>query len=130
MNTYGEIKKQVEEKNSILFKECEVFFAFSDKQFNENKTPLKEDDKYVTFIGGGYLPKSNVEKLKEGMANTNSWEREQIKANNLQETEIAYELNNHECYYTGEIDEVVDLFEGIYTVEEIKEVYYKHLNNN
>ena len=58
-----DLKKQQEAVNTTLFNECGLFFAFSDSQFNENKTPLKEGEKYVPVMGGGYVPKNSLNKL-------------------------------------------------------------------
>jgi len=40
---YQNIKKEKEAKTSLLIKKCKMFFAFSNKQFEENKTDLKEE---------------------------------------------------------------------------------------
>ena len=113
-----------------LFEKCGVFFAFSDKQFDENKTPLKEGEKYVSIGGGGYMPKGSIKAFEEGMKAINSYGKQKVKKGNLQETEILYELQNHECFYTGDISDVVDLFEGTYTVKQIRDVYNKHREEN
>ena len=61
--------KQIKEKMmSSLLESCGVFFAFSNKQFDENKTPLKEGEKYVSIDNGGYMPKSNLIAFKIGLA--------------------------------------------------------------
>jgi hypothetical protein len=127
---YQNIKKEKEKMTTELFKECGVFFAFSDKQFEENKTPLKEGEKYVSIGGGGYLPKGKVDAFMKGMKAINSYGKQKVKKGNLQETEILYELQNHECFYTGDISDVVDLFEGTYTVKQIRDVYNKHREAN
>jgi hypothetical protein len=127
---YQNIKKEKEKMTTELFKECGVFFAFSDKQFEENKTPLKEGEKYVSIGGGGYLPKGKVDAFMKGMKAINSYGKQKVKKGNLQESEILYELQNHECFYTGDISDVVDLFEGTYTVKQIRDVYNKHREAN
>lgn len=63
-----EVKKVKEEMISELFKKCGVFFAYSTEQFNENKTPLKEGEKYTRLAGGGFMPASNKEIFFSGMA--------------------------------------------------------------
>lgn len=42
---------------------------------------------------------------------------------------ILYELNNHECFYTGDYSEIFEEMEeyGI-TNEEVKKVYFENLN--
>ncbi|HEY5510605.1 MAG TPA: hypothetical protein VIK10_06215 [Prolixibacteraceae bacterium] len=123
MKNYQEIRKQAEEKRSELFKECRLFFAFSNSQFQENKTPLAEGEKYVSIGAGGYLPKSEVNNFSDGLSRIKKWESSEIKRAKLEETEILYELENHECFYTGEIEPVVELFAGKYTEAQIRKVY-------
>jgi hypothetical protein len=126
----SDIKKEKQKMVSELFEKCGVFFAFSDKQFEENKTPLKEGEKYVSIGGGGYLPKGKVKKLEEGMEAIERFGKQTVKKKNLVKAEILDELQNHECFYTGDISDVVDLFEGTYTKQQIRDVYNKHREAN
>ena len=64
--TTQEIKKIESEMFKNLSKKCGLFWAFSNQQFEDNKTPLQDGDKYVSVGGGGYLPKSNVQLLIDG----------------------------------------------------------------
>ena len=104
------IKQELEKANSKLFKECGLFFAFSKEQFEANKTPLKEGEKYVHVIGGGYVPKNNFEMLKAGMEANFKAYNEAVKSNNLLRKQIAYEFGNHECFYTGDWSVVASMF--------------------
>ena len=124
--SYSDIKKEKEKMTTELLKKCGVFFAFSDKQFEENKTPLKEGEKYVSIGGGGYLPKSKVDAFRQGMEAINNYGKEKVKVNDLAENEILFELQNHECFYTGDYSDVVDMFKGTYTEKQIRDVYNKH----
>ena len=105
-----EIKQQQEQANSLLFKECGLFFAFSNSQFEENKTPLEEGEKYVPIFGGGYVPKNSLNKLLKGLEANKQAYSAAVKANNLRLKEIAYEFANHECFYTGDWSVVADMF--------------------
>jgi hypothetical protein len=125
MKTVSELHTERENKNSELFKKVGLFFAFSNQQFDENKTPLKEGEKYVHIGAGGYLPKGNVDEFLNGMEEINKWYKGEIKNNKAEEKEITYELHNHECFYTGDITDVVEMFEGTYTEEQIQKVYNK-----
>ena len=127
---YQDIKKEKQKMTTELFEKCGVFFAFSDKQFEENKTPLKEGEKYVSIGGGGYMPKGSIKAFEEGMKAINNYGKQKVKKGNLEETEILYELQNHECFYTGDISDVVDLFEGTYTEKQIRDVYNKYREEN
>ena len=119
---YQEIKAEHEKKMSALLTECLVFWAFSNQQFDENKTPLKEGEKYVSIGGGGYMPKSKVEAFKKGMDELDKWERNEIKRYKQQDEQIKSELYNHECFYVGDPSAVYDLLPE-YSKERILKVY-------
>ena len=102
-NKLHSIKDQKEQKVSDLLKTCSVFFAFSTEQFEKNKTPLQEGEKYVHIGAGGYMPKSKAESFKTGLDDIDKWYKSALKSNRLRKQNIAYELNNHEAYYTMDI---------------------------
>ena len=119
-----EIKATAEKKLDLINKQAGLFWAFSQKQFDENKTPLQEGEKYISIGAGGYLPKS---KLNFFIAETDkviAWEKAEIKKNKLEYKHIAHELANHEVYYTGDLS-AVDFLP--YPAEQIKAVYLKEL---
>lgn len=124
---YSELRKLREEKLSELFKTCGVFFAFSNSQFEENKTELAEGDKYVRLGAGGFIPKSKADLYLSTSKENHNWFREQIKIHNLKDAEILYELQNHECFYTGEIDQAIEAL-GVYSYDEVRKVYLSNLN--
>ena len=107
MLTYSQFKSEVENKMSEVFNECGVFWAFSDAQFEKNKTPIGEGEKYSSIGMGGYLPSRNVPMLNEKMAEFENWEQslfaEQVNLNDA----IAYELQNHEYGITYRVDDTV-----------------------
>lgn len=123
METYHEIKKESENKLSELFKECRVFFAFSNEQFAENKTELKENEEYVSLGMGGYLPNTSVKNYIQGLKDITAQEKEKIKEFNLEKSEILYELQNHEAFYTGDIEDTYFALNEKYTHEQIWKVY-------
>jgi len=123
MKEIHEIRAEREEKMSALFKKHGVFFAFSKKQFEENKTPLREGEKYVTFLGGGYMPEGNAEEFKKEWDDMFKWYGDEITANGLGEAEVLYELRNHECYYTGDPTPVIDMFDGKFTKEQVLKIF-------
>lgn len=121
--TIQQIKAQEQEKTDQLLRDCSVFFAFSDEQFQKNKTPLQEGEKYVSIGAGGYLPKSKVEQLQKGFKDIAQWKKDQLKENKLRKQHIAYELANHEAFYTGEIEDTLDALGEGYTYAEVWEVF-------
>ena len=120
----GEIRKEREVRMTALFEKTGTFFAFSNEQFEKNKTPLREGEKYVALGNGGYLPKGNVEAFHAGLEEIDKWYDGEIADNSLGEAEVMYEIHNHECYYTGDFEDVIEMFEGKYTREEIMKIAY------
>ena len=130
--TYQEIKTEHSNKYNELMEKAGVFWAFSNKQFEEGlkKANLKEGEKLVRIPGGGYCPKKNIDTLLKEIEIAGAINKKALKA--LKEertTAILYELKNYECFYTGNIDDVVDMFKGIYTTAQILTVYKNNLNN-
>lgn len=119
-----DIKKQQQSKYDTLLTECGVFWAFSNEQFAANKTPLKEGEKYVSIGAGGYMPQGNVDKYLQGSKDIKKWYSATIKATkNARRDNIVYELANHECYYTGDIQEAINALGNGYTYKEVYKVY-------
>ena len=124
MKTIFEIKREREARQTVLFKAVGLFFAFSAEQFSANKTALKEGEKYASIGMGGYLPIGNVNQFLSGMADINAWFRAEINQNKeTRRALIAYELSNHEAYYSGSIDSTADALGADFTRAEIQKVF-------
>lgn len=128
MKTYQEIKKTHREAVNKVIEDNGVFFAFSQEQLKEGLATLKKKgDKIVSIGAGGFLPKSNADKFFKEMGQANDNNKKAIKElREEKQKAILYELNNYECFHSGDIEPVVDLFKGIYTEKAILKVY----NNN
>lgn len=124
-----ELKEERQNKLSALITYCGMFFAFSDKQFDENKTPLKEGEKYLRMFGGGFMPKGNLDKWEAGQKEIDTWFEEQLKTRNLRRDYIAYELHNHEATYTHDIEDTLSALGEGYTREEVTQVFHEELQN-
>ncbi len=122
-----DLKTAKEQKVSLLLKDCKVFFAFSNQQFEENKTPLEEGEKYVSIGAGGYMPKSQKENFNNGMDLIHNWYKGETKNNKLRKENILYELNNHEAFYTMSIDTTLEVLGSEYTRKEVFSVYSREL---
>lgn len=129
MKTVNQIKDEKEQKVSELIKKCSMFFAFNNDQFNENKTPLQEGEKYVSFGAGAYLPKSQVDNFLNGSDNIDKWYKAEIKANKARKANIIYELSNHEAWYTMDIQDTLQALGEDYTEEEVKKVFWAERKN-
>lgn len=126
MKTLSQIKREREESMNELFKDCGVFWAFSNEQFNENKTPLKEGEKYTSMGAGGYLPKINVDRLLKGSEEIEKIFKAEIsERKSLRRDHIVYELGNHESYYTGSIEDALEALGDDYTKAEVAKVYHE-----
>ena len=134
MKTYQEVKQKYSKAVNDAVDNNKVFFAFGNKQFDESMEKLREKDtKNILNIGsGGFIQKKYIKnyaeetvraekEYKKGMKELREHKKESEKA-------ILYELNNHECFYTTDISDVVEFFNGIYNEQEIKKVYNKHFN--
>lgn len=122
MKLLDEIKKEKEDKITALIKECLMFFAFSNEQFNEGKTQLQPSEKYVHIGAGAYMPKGKLDTYLNGIKVINKWYKESVKENNLRRQNIEYALNNHEATYTGEIEPAMLELGEDYSPKEIQEV--------
>lgn len=128
MKTIDEIRKEQERRLSALYKELGIFFAFSQSQFNEHK---KEG---VTYVDGGLgmiIPKKNVKTFWEKFDKLSNEIISEFNANVPMDDYIRYELANYECFYTGNYGTIIEEVQAYYkqcTIEDIKRVYYKYVN--
>lgn len=133
MKTITEIKTEKENKVTELIKATSMFFAFSNKQFEENKTPLAAGEKYVSIGAGAYIPKSKVDDYLAGGEDIEKWFKAAIKSNKAHKKHIEYELSNHEAYYTNDIDDTLSALGDDYTYSEVlavfKDIKRKNIND-
>lgn len=133
-NNFNEAKKEYDEKFNKLFNETGVFWAFTNAQFDENKTHKDAPDSEYLSVGlGGYIHKSNKDKLD----NFNNVIAPKLKKEFTDSIDINdlidYELANHECYYTYEYSDaayyVKDYFDlDIKTIlEMVKKRFYENI---
>jgi hypothetical protein len=109
-------------KYEELLSNCRVFWAFNDKQLQEGKAEkLEKGEHYTSFGSGGFVPVSELNNFKKGMKEIAKWAKESKK--NDKEV-ILYELNNYECFYTGDINEAMERLAGLgYTKSQVLKVY-------
>lgn len=112
----------VQDAQTELLNKLGAFFAFSQKQFDEQK---KEGVVYISVSGLGVIaPKDNAQELVDGLGNIHKLGIQQDIAENGIENIIKRELNNHEAYYTWSINDTVDALSayGI-TREQVREIF-------
>lgn len=128
--------RQAKQEYSNLYNnkiaEIGVFFAFDEKQFDENKTPkTAKDNEFISLGAGGYIWKDNLQKLQDYNTRGHQKEKQDFLNKIDKDTFILYELLNHEAYYTYELDETLDTMRNYYpniTEEAIAKVFKKHAN--
>lgn len=130
------LKNEYDKKYNEEFNKTGVFWAFTDAQFDENKTHKNAPDSEYLNVGlGGYIHKSNKEKLN----NFNNIIAPKLKkefANSIDINDlIDYELVNHECYYTYDYSEVIRLVQYYFEIksgkalEMVKKRFYDNLES-
>jgi len=121
------LRDYTEEAQTELFKECGVFFAFSNEQFQEGLSKIeREDGDKLTDLGGGmFCLSKNVDTFiaKMEAINKNAIEQD-IKENGINAI-IMRELANYEAQITSDISDTVEAledYEGI-TTEVVAKVF-------
>lgn len=110
-----------QEKHTQLLQETGAFYAFGQKQFDEQR---KEWVIYVSLDGGLLVPKDKAKEFIDRLhENVQSGIKLDIEENWI-EWIIKRELWNHEAYYTGNIDSTCDALDGYgITREQIHSVF-------
>jgi hypothetical protein len=120
----------MEQKQTKLFEENKVFFAFSNDQLDEGlKKHNIEDRGLVCSLKGGMVaPKTNARNVVEGLLKIyEDAVKEDLKENGKDKV-ILRELENHECFYVGDITDCVDKLYDYpnITEKDILKVYNKN----
>ena len=109
------------ERQTATFEKYGVFFAFSRKQIDEGR---KEGIQYQHVGHGMIVPKEYVEVVMKELDEIYQDGIKQDIAENGIDAIIKRELENYECYYTGNISEAVEALEdyGI-TTDQVKAIF-------
>lgn len=123
---YSILKNKIyQDKLTKLINEVGAFFAFGSIQLEEalKKHNYKKED--LTSVGYGMImPKANVKTYTEKSKKLKKWFNNKISKLDANEI-IRYELNNHECYYSGEIGEAMPILsEYGFTPEQVLTVFH------
>ena len=128
-------KKELLEKYNQNYTETDYFrnnvtFAFSRIQLEEamKKLGAKDETELTSIFGyGDICLKSKAKEIIQWTINREHEKKEWLK--NLSPKEqniiIEFELYNHECEYTYDIEPVVDLFKNIFEYNDIMLVFHK-----
>ncbi len=116
------LSQYIAESQTKALKKAGAFFAFSNKQFDEQKKPKTV---YVNGPAGMICPKNTLKTLMDELdAGYKAGIAEDIAENGL-EAIIKRELNNHEAYYTGDSTDTAEaLADYPITKEDINKVFH------
>ena len=128
-------KKELLEQYNRNYTEEEFFknnvtYAFSQMQLEEaiKKLGAKDKTELTTIFGYGDLClKSKAKEILLWVINREQEKKEWLKSLSPQEQNIIieFELYNHECEYTYDIEPVVDLFKGIFEYNDIMLAFHR-----
>jgi hypothetical protein len=116
------LQDYMNERQTASLDKAGAFFAFSTKQFDEQKKP---DTVYVNGPAGMICPKDTLSTLVTELDTIYRESIAQDIAENGLNAIIRRELNNHEAYYTRDIETTVAaLTDYPVTVDDIRAVFY------
>ena len=111
------------ESHHVALEKAGAFFAFSTEQYRAVARP---GVKYGDCGGGLICPVDTAKQLFKDLKASRDAGIAADKAENGKTAIILRELNNHECFYTWDIEPVKEaLADYGYTPEEIKEAFTK-----
>lgn len=119
------LQDYINDSQTAVIDKAGAFFAFSDKQYEEQKSPDKDKLDYTHLFGGLICPKDTAKQLLIDLAEVHKVGIEQDIAENGIEGIIKRELNNYEAYYTRDITSTVEALEpyGI-TEDQVRKIFH------
>ncbi len=116
------LNNYIDQSRTELLDAMGAFFAFSSEQFDQNK---QEGVVYCNLGAGLIAPKETAKALIDGLEDVTRSGIKQDLADNGKQAIIQRELDNHECFYTGDITDCVDALSGYeITQEDIRKVFH------
>lgn len=104
------LQQYIEAEQSALLDNVGAFFAFSDKQFDEQSKP---NVKYVSMGGAGLIcPKKHADSLHNGLKDIHKRGIARDVKENGKQAIIQRELSNHEAQITGSVDDTLRALAG------------------
>lgn len=109
---YGEIKNE-----AYKIEHVEVFYAFSNEQFEEGMKIIPAGEEvFKGFVGGQFGTKKGLFKLMSDLEEND----EKIRAECTPQEIYNYEYDNHECGYTEDDSEALEIVECYFPNAKIK----------
>ena len=123
-----EIRKQQQDEHSDMLKSLGIFFAFSDYQFESQK---QEGFEYYSTGYGMQVPKHKLEdyktKSREISEKYNKMYAQLIGLDKF----IADTLDNQEAYYSGDLEETLEIVQATFpecTYDDVQKIYNKNVS--
>ncbi len=116
----------ISEPQTKAFKKHGGFWAFSDKQFEEQRDKSLDLKDYTHLSGGLFCPKDTADSLVKELEQVVKEGIKQDLEENGKGKVIERELYNHEAFYTGCIVSTIEALRGYDITEgEILKVYHE-----
>jgi len=122
------LQDYIQDKQTALFDEYEIFFAFSQKQYSDKSKPNTE---YVALDAGMMIPKNkNIKEFIDKLENIHKEGIEEDIKENGKKKIIWRELANHEAGYTGSPNDTIGHLEEYgFSEEEIRKEFRLFLDD-
>lgn len=119
----AQIKKEHQEQHAAMLKSLGIFFAFDEEQFQEQK---QDGVEYCGTDYGMIIPKHKMEEYKtKSREISDKYNKEIVQLFGLDKF-IADTLENQEAYYSGDLDEALEIVQATFpgcTYEDVEKVY-------
>ncbi|MBB0995730.1 hypothetical protein G6024_01155 [Dietzia maris] len=122
------LQDYIQDEQSKLLEDLGAFFAFNREQFEEGAAKVQakkpEGTKWASVGMGMFMPSVNVEEFKRRHSELVAAGMRQDLEKNGRRGVILRELNNYECFYSGDMTPAIEALEdyGI-TADEVRAVY-------
>lgn len=129
MKTISQINREYRDKQTEMFNRYGVIFAFSDKQFEQQR---KQGMEYISAGCGMLVPQDNEDLVFAELEALRQRKGEEMRSNVPREQYIFDALNNYECFWTGDVDNALEDALNYYpdcSYDEVFRIYIKYLPN-
>ena len=130
MTTVSQIKEYYQLKSSELLAKYNVFFAFSNNQFDEGLKAcnLAEGEKVTRWADlCMYAPSKYADQVDEGLKAITKEQTDLLSSPKWRVKYIKYELSNHEAYYVGDIEDTLEALGAGFAYDEVLAIYKEQL---
>lgn len=130
-HTVSSVRAEGQALTTKCFEKYGVFFAYSKKQFDEGVLKIKLDagEKLVNVLGAAYCRSSVADAFIAELEAIFEQNKKDMLEKVGVEAIIKYELENHESYYTGSIDDACDALADLDITDRalISKIYWQEL---